>query len=106
MQTDLTTGSATVYLGRTRSEFGGLSDDSDVAISYDRSCTFGPPQGRLVGVAGRPALLDSNQHSPWVCVAVPEDHVCVRTVTSDSSPRYATDLRDRPTWFAADRALS
>ncbi len=44
VQTDLTTGSATVYLGRARSEFGGLSDDSDVASSYDCSCTFGPPQ--------------------------------------------------------------
>lgn len=119
---DLTRGSTSVYLGRVRPELGG--PDADIIISYELGDDpLYRPAGRSTTIGGRPAMVNEKSSSPGVCVFVQRHFVCVDSYLSDTGPypdrldelpilmsiaeglTYASDLDQRSTWFAADRAL-
>lgn len=121
VRSDSEGGSARVYVERTGGRSGG--DDAGIEISYETGAETTVPTGRAVTVNGRPALRNEEPRSPGVCVLVQQRYVCVRTASSDTGPypdrtdelptltsiaaslRFAPDLGDSATWFAADHLV-
>jgi hypothetical protein len=113
--------SAHVYVGTVQPAFG--LPGSDIEIAYAPRQETGQPVGRPLTINQRPALVSSEPTSPSVCVGVQAEYVCVWSYVSDTGPRpdrsgdlpvltaiaeslrFAADLDDRSTWFAADKVF-
>lgn len=118
---DRQVGSADVYVGRVQPQFG--LPEAELKISLLGKEVLRNPAGRTLTVNSLPGLLDENPTSPQVCVSVQAHHVCVGITPSDTGPypdrsaevptllaiaeqlRFAPDLDDRSTWFAAEDIL-
>jgi hypothetical protein len=119
---DLNQGSHAVYLGPVDPAFG--LPDSDVVIAYEAGASrVSNPIGQTITVNGRAAVLNAKPESPRVCLSEQQNYICVGVYVRDTGPypdrsgeipmlvslaeglRFAADLDDRSTWFAAERVF-